>query len=181
MRDRYVNPYTDFGFKKILAEDKEALKDLLNQILKKEGRDIEELSFEPTKQLARFATGRSAIYDLYCKDKNGDHFIVEMQQTPYEYFKDRTVYYSTFPIQKEADKWKKDHPKKKWNFKLPRIYLIGILDFVFEEDKKDEKKYFYHIQLSDIETKKVFYKKLSFLYLEMPKFKKRGEASQESV
>jgi predicted transposase/invertase (TIGR01784 family) len=46
------------------------------------------------------------------------------------------------------------------------------LDFVFDEDKHEANKYRYDIKLSDIETKKVFYDKLTFIYLEMPKFNK---------
>jgi transcription initiation factor IIE alpha subunit len=36
MKDRYVNLFTDFGFKKIFGEElnKELLKDFLNQLLK---------------------------------------------------------------------------------------------------------------------------------------------------
>jgi hypothetical protein len=53
--------------------------------------------------------------------------------------------------------------------------MIAILDFVFEEDKKDANKYKYFVKLSDIETNKIFYEKLTFVYLEMPKFKKSLE------
>lgn len=47
-----------------------------------------------------------------------------------------------------------------------------LLEFVFEEDKTDKKKYRYDVKLTDIETCKVFYDKLTFIYLEMPKFTK---------
>jgi predicted transposase/invertase (TIGR01784 family) len=43
---------------------------------------------------------------------------------------------------------------------------------VFEEDKAEPHKYRYDVKLTDIETKKVFYDKLTFIYLEMPKFNK---------
>ncbi|PIE77353.1 MAG: hypothetical protein CSA15_13435, partial [Candidatus Delongbacteria bacterium] len=49
-------------------------------------------------------------------------------------------------------------------------YTIGILDFVFQESDKD--KYFHEVKLTEQETKEVFYEKLTFLYLEMPKFMK---------
>lgn len=51
--------------------------------------------------------------------------------------------------------------------------MIAILDFVFDEG--DEKKYRYDIKLTDIGTCKVFYDKLMFIYLELPKFRKRLE------
>ncbi len=43
---------------------------------------------------------------------------------------------------------------------------------MFEKDKAEPDKYFYRIKLSDIDTHEVFYDKLTFLYLEMPKFDK---------
>ena len=52
------------------------------------------------------------------------------------------------------------------------MYTIGILDFVFDEDKNDPDKYRYDIKLQDIVTNKVFYDKLTFIYLELPKFQK---------
>ena len=50
--------------------------------------------------------------------------------------------------------------------------MVAILDFVFAEDKDDANKYKYVVKLSDTETNKIFYNKLTFVYLEMPKFKK---------
>ena len=42
------------------------------------------------------------------------------------------------------------------------------------DDKDDE--YFHHeVKLMDIYTKEVFYDKLTFVYLEMPKFNKRED------
>ncbi len=45
------------------------------------------------------------------------------------------------------------------------------LDFSFDEDE-DEDKYLYNVKLTEQETKKVFYDKLTFIYLSMPKFTK---------
>ncbi|HPO51107.1 MAG TPA: PD-(D/E)XK nuclease family transposase, partial [Spirochaetota bacterium] len=38
MKDRYINPYTDFGFKKLFGEEasKDLLIDFLNEVLKGE-------------------------------------------------------------------------------------------------------------------------------------------------
>ncbi|WP_103922531.1 Rpn family recombination-promoting nuclease/putative transposase, partial [Candidatus Venteria ishoeyi] len=81
------------------------------------------------------------------------------------YFKDRSIYYSTFPIQQQA-------LQGDWNFKLNAVYTIGILDFVFEEDKHDHDVFHHEVQLFDKSTQKVFYDKLTYIYLEMPKFTK---------
>ena len=91
-----------------------------------------------------------------------------MQKTKQNFFKDRALYYSTFPIIEQAI-------SGDWNYELKAVYTVAILDFVFEEDKNDEDKYRYDVMLTDIDTHKIFYNKLTFTYLEMPKFNKKVE------
>jgi predicted transposase/invertase (TIGR01784 family) len=43
---------------------------------------------------------------------------------------------------------------------------------VFDEDKDDEEYYHHVVKLMDVEKKTVFYDNLTYIYLEMPKFKK---------
>lgn len=105
------------------------------------------------------------MFDIYCENDKGEKFIVELQKSKQNFFKDRSVFYSSFPIQEQGQ-------KGNWNFELKAIYTIAILDFVFDEDKEDKEKYFYKVKLSDVDTNKVFYDKLTFIYLEMPKFTK---------
>ena len=81
------------------------------------------------------------------------------------FFKDRSVYYSTFPIRDQAK-------RADWNYELKAVYTIGILDFIFDADKDEPNKFRYDVKLIDKDTQKVFYDKLTFIYLEMPKFNK---------
>lgn len=103
---------------------------------------------------------------MYCTNEKGEKLIVELQKTKQKFFKDRTLYYSTFPIRDQAIRG------SEWNFELKRIYTIAILNFIFDEDKNQAEKFRYDVKLSDIETREVFYDKLTFIYLEMPKFEK---------
>jgi predicted transposase/invertase (TIGR01784 family) len=166
--EKYINPFTDYGFKRIFGEEanKDLLLDFLNELLREEQGEIKSITFLKNENLGSTEVDRKAIFDLYCENEKGEKFIVELQKTKQDFFKDRTLYYSTFPIQEQAKKG------TLWNFELKAVYTIAILDFVFEEDKKDTDKYKYFVKLSDIETHKVFYDKLTFVYLEMPKFKK---------
>jgi len=168
--ERYINPFTDYGFKKLFGEEpnKDLLIDFLNVLLKEEQGEIIDLTYLKTEHLGSTELDRRAIFDLYCENTKGEKFIVELQKTKQNFFKDRTVYYSTFPIREQGK-------RTDWNFELKAVYTIGILDFVFDEDKNEPSKYRYDIKLSDIETKKVFYDKLTFIYLEMPKFNKTIE------
>jgi predicted transposase/invertase (TIGR01784 family) len=166
---RYINPFTDYGFKRLFGEEpnKALLLDFLNELLKEKEGEIKEISYMSPEKLPFSKDDRKAIFDLYCTNERGEKFIVELQKTKQKYFKDRTVYYSTFPIQERAIKG------KEWDFKLKNVYTVAILDFVFDEDKDQPDKWRYDVKLSDIETNKVFYDKLTFVYLEMPKFNKK--------
>ncbi len=164
---KYINPFTDYGFKRIFGEEpnKDLLKDFLNELLREEEGEIFELQYLNSEQLGRSQDDRKSLFDIYCTNEKGDRFIVELQKTKQTFFKDRTLYYSTFPIVEQAQKG------NDWNFQLNAVYTIAILDFSFDEDE-DEDKYLYNVKLTEQETKKVFYDKLTFIYLSMPKFTK---------
>lgn len=167
VRERYINPFTDFGFKRLFGEEpnKDLLLDFLNELLKEQQGKIVDLTYLKTEQLGKTELDRKAIFDLYCENEKGEKFIVEMQKSKQNFFKDRSVYYSTFPIQEQAE-------KSDWNYELKAVYTIGILDFIFDTGKNEPEKYRYDVKLQDIETNKTFYDKLTFIYFEMPKFNK---------
>lgn len=165
--EKYINPFTDYGFKKLFGEEpnKDLLLDFLNVLLKEEQGEIKDLTYLKSEHLGTSEVDRRAIFDLYCENEKGEKFIVELQKTKQNFFKDRTVYYSTFPIREQAK-------RADWNYELKAVYTIAVLDFVFDEDKNDPKKFRYDIKLTDTDTNEVFYDKLTFIYLETPKFNK---------
>ena len=164
--EKYINPFTDFGFKKLFGEEpnKPLLLDFLNELLKEEQGQITELTYLKNEHLDQ-DLNRKAIFDLYCTNERGERFIVELQKSKQNFFKDRTVYYSTFPIREQAK-------RADWNYQLTAVYTIAILDFVFDEGKNEPSKYRYDVKLIDQQTCEIFYDKLTFIYLEMPKFAK---------
>ena len=167
VREKYINPFTDFGFKRLFGEEpnKDLLLDFLNELLRDQQGKIIDLTYFKTEQLGKTELDRKAIFDLYCENEKGEKFIVEMQKSKQNFFKDRSVYYSTFPIQEQAE-------KSDWNYELKAVYTVGILDFIFDSDKNEPEKYRYDVKLQDILTNKTFYDKLTFIYFEMPKFNK---------
>jgi predicted transposase/invertase (TIGR01784 family) len=139
-KDKYIDPFTDFGFKKLFGEEcnKDLLLDFLNELLHhKEGR-IVQLTYLKPEQLGRSEEDRKAIFDLHCENEKGEKFIVEMQKTKQNFFKDRALYYSTFPIVEQA-------VQGEWNYELKAVYTVAILDFVFDEDRNDPDKYRYDV------------------------------------
>ena len=169
IKERYIDPFTDFGFKWIFGteENKELLISFLNDILELE-YPIIEIEYKNLEKLGIHISDRRAIFDIYCKDSKKDQFIVELQRSRQRYFKDRSIYYTSFPIQEQSR-------RGDWDYSLKKTYFIGILEFIMDETKKDDKNYITKVQLCDIKTKEIFYDKLTYIYLEMPKFKKVKE------
>ncbi len=167
MKARYINPYTDFGFKKIFGEEasKPLLIDFLNALLPEKNKIID-LTFKNSEQLGSTDIDRKAVYDIYCENDRGEKFIVELQKARQNYFKDRTIYYSTFPIREQAE-------KGEWNYNLKAVYCVGILDFTFDdyETEPERSEVVHTIRLKN-QNGKVFYDKLTYIYLEMPNFVK---------
>jgi len=170
LKDKYIDPFTDFGFKKLFGEEcnKDLLLDFLNELLHKEQGKIVSITYLKNENLDISEEARRAIFDIHCENEKGEKFIVEIQKSKQAFFKDRTLYYSTFPITRQSI-------PGEWSFELKAVYTIAILNFEFEDGKDDRDKYRYDVMLTDIKTHKIFYDKLTFIYLEMPKFTKKVE------
>ena len=163
---RFINPFTDFGFKKIFGEDynKDLLIDFLNSILSLKS-PIVDVTYGSQEKLPITIEDRKSVVDIYCESEDGSKFIVEMQKTKQLYFRDRSLLYASYPIVQQAK-------KGNWNYKLPPVYVIAVLDFQYE-DETDSDKYIHDVRLVDVISNKVFYDKLRLLYIEMPRFKKK--------
>ena len=164
--EKYINPFTDFGFKKLFGTEvnKDLLMDFLNELIHGKGK-ITDVKYLNPEQLGRSERDRRAVFDIHCESDTGEKFIVEMQKSKHDFFKDRSVFYASFPIREQA-------VKGEWDYRLKAVYTIGVLDFVFNENRDDENYYHSEVKLMDTQKKTVFYDKLTFIYLEMPKFKK---------
>ena len=166
---KYINPYTDFGFKKLFGAplNKDLLISFLNSLFK--GREVvRDLTYLNGENLGNGYGDRRAIFDVYCENEQGETFIVEMQKAEQQFFKDRSIFYSTFAIQNQGK-------KGIWDFNLKGVYTVGILDFVFPDHEYPKDSLRHEVKLVDVDDKHVFYDKLTFLYLEMPKFSKKED------
>lgn len=167
VEERYISLLTDFGFKRIFgtAMNKDLLICFLNSLFN--GRQVvKDVSYLNPEHVGDVYTDRRAIFDVYCEGENGEKFIVEMQNAYQAYFKDRSLFYSTFPIREQAPKG------SDWDFKLNHVYTVALLNFNMNEDAFDKEKIRHHVQLCDTATHKIFYDKLEFIYVEIAKFNK---------
>ncbi len=167
---KYFNPYTDFGFKKLFGEEvnKVLLIDFLNQLLPQH-HQIANLTFLNPEKLPDSFGERKAIFDVFCETPTGERFIVEMQKGYLKHFKERSLYYASFPLREQANLAKARG--ENWDFQLSPIYFIAILDF--EYDKEQKHRLFRRDALLKDQKGQNFYDKLHFIYLQMPLFKKQ--------
>ncbi|NEQ11006.1 MAG: Rpn family recombination-promoting nuclease/putative transposase, partial [Moorea sp. SIO4E2] len=198
LKDKYISLLTDFGFKRVFGTEpnKGLLIDFINTLLPPR-HHIEDVTFKNTENLGNTPVDRKGIFDIYCQSKTGERFIVEIQKAKQNFFQDRSAYYSTFPIQEQAQ-------KGDWDYQLKAVYTVGVLDFVFDDHslgarslgretrpgshRKNDQTILHTVELKNQDCQ-VFYDKLKFLslgarslgrearpgshrYIELPKFTK---------
>jgi predicted transposase/invertase (TIGR01784 family) len=168
----YISPRTDFGFKKLFSteKNKELLIDFLNALIDKPDK-IVDIRYLQTEHLGRTAKDRHAVFDIHCITGQEEWFVIEMQVGRQEYFLDRCLYYSTFPIQKQAKKG------KDWNYELKPLYHIAILNF----EQYDDAHYISHLSIVREETMVKATDKLNLILIELPKFTKTLQQSEERI
>ncbi|NEO01063.1 MAG: PD-(D/E)XK nuclease family transposase, partial [Moorea sp. SIO3I7] len=162
--DKYIDLLTDFGFKRVFGTEpnKALLIDFLNTLLPPH-HQIQDVTIKNPEFLGNTLVDRRAIFDIYCQSTTGERFIVEMQKAKQNFFKDRSVYYATFPMQEKVQ-------QRDWNYQLTAVYTVGILDFIFNDHKHDSE--LLHVVELKNQRCEVFYDKLKFIYVELPKFTK---------
>ena len=164
---KYVDMRTDFGMKLYFGqkEGKQNLIHFLNSLFEGE-KVITDLEYRPLELHGEQDRDRKVVFDLYCTSEDNSHFIVEMQQLSQDFFKDRTVYYTSKLITKLLPRGTKGN-----SYELPEVYFIGILDFTLESLNREQ--YFYDVALFDKQSKEQFYDKLGYKLLVLPNFNKQ--------
>ena len=163
--DRYISLLTDFGFKRIFGTkpNKELLISFLNSLF--DGfQVIRDVRYLNSEHVGDVYAERKAIFDVYCENEQGGKFIVEMQNAYQKHFKDRSLFYSTFPIREQAPKG------TDWDFSLSNVYTVALLNFDLDEPAFDRSEVNHDVGLLDKQTHRVFNDKLSFKYVEVAKF-----------
>ncbi len=173
MPSKYINPFTDFGFKRIFGteENKDILLDFLNTVMVLHNIQIQDLTYKKTDLQGKTEEDRITIFDLYCQDAQGKHFTIELQNAKQSYFKDRMVFYSSRVIQNQG-------LKGIWDYRLDDVYLVALMNFKFDKRKK---KVISSVKLLDLETYEVFYEKLGFVTVELPKFDKNEKELETNL
>jgi hypothetical protein len=189
---RYMDPTTDFGFKKLFGEEanKDIIISFITDVLELEA-PLLDIQFLDKEQLPEAKEERIGIYDIFCQDVDGNRFIVEMQKSRLAYVKDRMIYYSTFPIAAQAKRgdefltsldtgikadrirdvdvltFGKKSIKTSWNYYLDGVYCIAILAYRLNGSIKAVNR---NSLRNDEPPHEQFYDKLRFVTIELPLF-----------
>ncbi|NCO52519.1 MAG: hypothetical protein GW875_10510, partial [Deltaproteobacteria bacterium] len=77
MKEKYINLFTDFGFKKVFGEEasKEHLICFLNTLLPAK-HQIQDLQFSNPENQGAAQLDRKAVFDLNCVSASGEYFLV---------------------------------------------------------------------------------------------------------
>ena len=129
-------------------------------------RKIENITFLD-KEMPRDIEGeRSIIYDVLCETETGEKIIVEMQNQRQPFFKQRSIFYASEAISRQARKG------REWRFDIKAVYLIAFLNFTLEDIGTTFRT---DVALLDMRTKEVFSDKIRLIYLQLPYFNKEAD------
>ena len=170
----YINPMTDFGFKKIFG-DAEIMKAFLNDVIQPVS-PIEKVTFLDKEMLPEKDDQRGVLYDLLCKTEDDSEFLVEMQNAPQEKFSDRVIFYLSRSISQQGYRGKlRNH---KWDYELRPVYGVFLLNFHLER-RNPQKLRTLHVTV-DEDNHRIFSDKLSAYMIELPCIKGKKEEDCET-
>ena len=178
---KFIDPLSDWGFKKLFGT--EANKEILLEFLRDLFPDkrIEEIAYLNNENQGLSESDRKSVFDVVCRTVAGDRFIVEVQKKDQRYFMERSLYYSTFPVQEQG-------LRGDWDFRLTPVYMVGILNFTLKHDcpggtaaeNGGNPKLIHRYDLRERETGELMTDNLHFVFIEVGAFD-RKEEELESV
>lgn len=162
---KFINPFTDIGFKRIFGQEvsKPVLLTFLNSLLEGE-RCIVDLHYLDKEKIREHDGNRSLIYDILCQTDSGEYIIVEMQNKSQPYFRDRSIYYVSRSIVEQGEQG------SDWHYDIKAVYLVAFLNFRLEglapEDFRTD------VALMDTHRLVPFSDKVRMVFLQLPCFNK---------
>ena len=167
---KYVNPLSDWGFKRLFGTEmnKELLLEFLRGLFPE--REISDIAYLKNERQNLSDRERESVFDVVCTAAGGAQFVVEMQKRSQRYFRDRALYYAAHPIIEQGG-------RGSWDYRLKPVCVVGVLNFAMEHDYGDEQERWrdrlvHRYRLREDETGEIMNSKLEFLYLEVGAFRR---------
>ena len=184
-KGRYAYLLSDATFKVVICtpENEKLLIEILELLLP--DKHIASISFINKEMHGLVIEEKNVTFDLLCTDKDtGEQFLVEVQNKPKLSFRDRMLFYSTYPIREQmALKIKKrreemeeqlnngsavKHPDP-MDYSLKPVYVISMVNFDFEHDSTEalEQEYISRYEIRNGRNGEMMTPALNFVFLEL--------------
>ena len=171
---RYINPFTDWGFKRLFGQEfsKDLLINFLNDLFEGEFQ-IKDVTFKDKEQLGDTNDLRGCIFDIYCVTDDDKHFIVEMQNRWVPFFVNRSIYYASKAFVAQRKKFDEAGVRTAILYQFVPVYVVCIMNFMPKEHEVT--KFRTDVALREKSSDTIFSDKLRFIYLSLPFFNKSEE------
>ena len=171
---RYINPFTDWGFKRLFGQEfsKDLLINFLNDLFEGEFQ-IKDVTFKDKEQPGDTDDLRGCIFDIYCVTDDDKHFIVEMQNRWVPFFVNRSIYYASKAFVAQRKKFDEAGVRTAVLYQFVPVYVVCIMNFMPREHEVT--KFRTDVALREKSSDSMFSDKLRFIYLSLPFFDKSEE------
>ena len=158
-----IDPLTDFGFKLFFGQEstKDALISFLNSLLVDENREIFDITLKNREVEGEKPKQRVVRFDIFCEEKNGRKFIVEMQNVPKVNFVERALYYVCRGIDMQGRR------KKNFDYEYAPVYGVFFVNFPLPQKAPKAVRRTYIVEEGE---KAPFTDKLKMFFIELPSF-----------
>ena len=158
-----------------LAFGQESTKDVMIEFLNRviPDRKIVDVDFMDKEMHPTERGRKKSVYDMFCKTDDGSRIIVEVQRRKQPFYVERSIYYSTFQVRNQVDAGKDE-------YSFCPVYVISILDFNIEENAGNPEVMTVY-RLYEEKKHNLLTDRLTFIFLELGKFKKSAEELDGNV
>ncbi|MDR0566923.1 MAG: PD-(D/E)XK nuclease family transposase [Prevotellaceae bacterium] len=180
----FINPRTDFGFKKIFNIPK-MMASFSNEVISRRVKDfhINSLSYLSVEHLGDNEEERRIIVDSRCQTDKGEDILIEMQYARPDNFFERLIYYCFYLLRGQIPPRKRKGKNDKqpedqtpaWHYDLKAIYIIAIVNFPMIKGEASKDVVIDWIRLKSEETNQTASYKLNFIIVDLTKFNKKSE------
>lgn len=169
----FICPLVDFTFKRLFGTEsnKNLLMAFLNTTISDDTGIITDLQYLPQEQVCIFENEKNVIFDIFCTNKNGDRFIIEMQRSMQHFFANRTIAYVSRAV---SSSLRRGDPI----YDIPTVYSVNLLDF--QPDMFPEKdKYMWKMMLKD-DDNRIFSNKIVLYFFKLSNFAAQSPEKRKS-
>ena len=158
---RYLDPKNDLTFKRVFGNHPHLLVSFLNALLPLDpGREVVEIEYLPVELVPEIPEVRNSIVDVRCRDREGRHFIVEMQMLWTDSFFRRVLFNASKAYVRQLKTGQHYHY-------LQPVYSLNLINAVFRLEAPEWYHHYRIVNRADTEER---IEGLEFVFVELPKF-----------